>query len=471
MDRARHSSNPSMDNTPLPLPRRDLLCKAVLHYVTTDAVPIGMKRQPLEEKANSHLENFSLKNFINQKGMDLDERTKAFKEFTSHLEGEGLILYRRQVKGATKRQVTIHDPLTGGEKEMLMFGSNNYLSLAAHPHVVNSVKNYIDQYGIGAGGPPLLNGTTELHVQVEKKLAQFKGLDDTILFSSGFLAQLGWMTALIDKEDMVFFDEYSHASFFEGLKLTKCKKLPFRHNDLEGLEKKLDKYKHTGKTCWICVEGVYSMDGDLAPLNEVIEIAKRHNCRVAVDDAHGTGVIGEGKGTAHHFNIDPADIDIHFGTFSKAFGTSGGFVCAKQDLINYMRFMSRAHMFSAALPAPVVASVMAGLEVMEREKELFSNLSESVEYLLKKLDELGIAAESESAIIPILIPEGVNIRKMALEFHQQGIFVNSVEFPAVPLDKQRFRISMMATHTEEDIDQLVSVIKDLFIKYNIITVQ
>jgi glycine C-acetyltransferase len=423
--------------------------------------------QPSEPTASPHLENFSLKDCISMRGTSLDDRIRAFGELAAHADIEG-ILYRRQVSSPTQRRVIIHDDLTGDDKQMVMFGSNNYLSLTTHPHVVSSVRNSIDRYGVGAGGPPLLNGTTPLHIEAEKRLARFKGVGDAILFSSGFLAQLGWITALIDKEDMVFFDEYSHASFFEGLKIANCKKLPFRHNDLDDLRRKLKKYKRNAASCWICVEGVYSMDGDLAPLDQIVEIAKEHGCRVAVDDAHGTGVVGGGKGTAHHFQVDPSDIDIHFGTFSKALGTVGGFVCAEEDLISYMRFMSRSHMFSAALPAPIVASVLAGLDVIEQETELIARLDANVQYFLRELNQLGIRADTQSAIIAILVPGRVNIRRMALDFHRRGVFINSVEYPAVPADKQRFRVSMMATHTKEDIDLLVRSFRELFVQYGII---
>jgi glycine C-acetyltransferase len=216
---------------------------------------------------------------------------------------------------------------------------------------------------------------------------------------------------------------------------------------------------------YIGVEGVYSMDGDLAPLDKLVEICRKCNAYLVVDDAHGTGVMGNtGKGTAEHFNVD-GKIDLTMGTFSKTFAVTGGFVAASRSIINYMRFFARSYMFSASLPPVAIATVLAGLDVIQNEPGLLESLKNNIKYTEAKLSSLGFNTNSETAIFPLIVPVGMNIRKAAYEFHRRGIFVNSIEYPAVPLSLQRFRISIMATHTKKDIDKLVNTIEEVWSEY------
>lgn len=394
--------------------------------------------------------------------MKLEERTKFFANFINQLNQNNYSLYMRQINSASDREVVITDPVSGSQKKMLMFGSNNYLGLANHPYVKCKVNEAIDLFGTGIGGPPLLNGHTSLHAKLEEQLARLKKTQDALLFSSGYNANVGLLTAILNKNDIVLYDEFSHASFVDGLNMSKAKSLSFSHNNVDELEKLLMENKGRLGDIYVAVEGVYSMDGDLAPLDIIAPLCKKYNAILIVDDAHGTGVMGAyGKGTAEYFGVEDL-VDITVGTFSKAFGVVGGFVAASKEIVNYLRFFARSHMFSASLPPTVIAAVLAGIEIIENDVELSQSLWSNVNYAIQRINEVGINAKTDSAIIALKVPPEMNIRKAALQFHNAGIFVNSIEYPAVPINQQRFRISIIATHTKQDIDRLVECIEEIW---------
>jgi len=404
-------------------------------------------------------ENFNLRDvLLAGHRMKLHERVEFFSQFINKLNENNESLYMRQIDSAADREVVVLDPVNGERRGMLMFGSNNYLGLANHPYVKTKVKEAVDLFGIGIGGPPLLNGYTTLHKKLEERLAKLKHTEDAVLFSSGYNANVGLITALINTNDIVFYDEYSHASFADGLHMSKAKSYPFKHNNVVELEKLLLQNQNCAGDIYVGVEGVYSMDGDLSPLDIIAPLCKKYKAKLIVDDAHGTCVLGSfGGGTAEYFGVENL-VDITMGTFSKAFGVVGGFVAASKEVANYLRFFARSHMFSAALPPTVIAAVIAGIDVVENDVELSQQLWSNVEYAINEINKIGINAETESAIIALRVPAEMNIRKAALLFHQSGIFVNSIEYPAVPVNQQRFRISIMATHTKQDIKKLVETI-------------
>lgn len=372
-------------------------------------------------------------------------------------------MYMRLIDSPADREVEIIETSTGRRKKMLMFGSNNYLGLANHPHVREAVKKVVDAYGVGLAGPPLLNGYTGLHRLLEERLSALKHAEDTLIFPTGYGANVGLVTCLTGRHDRVLFDEYHHASLRDGLRMAMVPSRSFRHNDAGELRTLLTtpQPQSIGDT-FVCVEGVYSMDGDLAPLPEVVPLCRQRNAVLILDDAHGTGVMGEaGTGTAEHFGLEDA-IDISMGTFSEAFGVVGGFVSSSRPIVSYMRVFARSHIFSASLPPVVIAAVLAGLDVIEREPWLRDQLRANVGYAVEGLRRLGFDLRPESAIIALRVPVQMNIREAALRFHDAGVFVNCVEYPAVTLDQQRFRVSLMATHTKEDIDRLVECAADVW---------
>jgi len=409
-------------------------------------------------------ENFDLRDILlSGRKMKLQEKTKLFDSFINDLFFKKQMLHLRCISSPADREVKVIDSYTGETKSMLMFGSNNYLGLANHPYVKEFVWKKIHKCGAGIGGPPLLNGYTSLHRELEERLAHLKGAEDAMIFSSGYGANVGLVSALMSNEDLVVYDSYSHASFHDGIKMSGVQAVHFSHNDVGLLEQTLSRTESMNfKDRFVGVEGVYSMDGDIAVLDKIVPVCKSNNAILIIDDAHGTGVIGNnGSGTAEHFGLEN-EVDITMGTFSKTFAVSGGFVAASKPTINYLRYFARSYMFSASLPPTVVASVLAALDVMEKEPGLIEKLRRNINYTARCFTQLGFPANSLTPIFPLKVPVEMNIRNAGYEFHQNGIFVNSIEYPAVPKSQQRFRISVTATHTKQDIDKLVDAIAEIW---------
>ena len=409
-------------------------------------------------------ENFDLRQMLLcGKRLRLQEKTAMFTAFLDDLAAHHHFLQMRCITSAVDREVTVIDRETGSPKQMLMFGSNSYLGIANHPYVKERVQQAIREYGVGIGGPPLLNGYTKLHRELEERLAALKGAEDAMIFPAGYSANVGLVTGLVNETDTVLYDIYSHASFCDGMKMSGVNSAHFPHNNMAKLKGLLEVYRQrTDQDIFVGVEGVYSMDGDLAPLDVLVPLCKSHNAILIVDDAHGTGVMGpHGRGTAEQFGLE-GQIDITMGTFSKTFSATGGFIAAAKPIISYLRFFARSYMFSASLPPTVIATVLAGLDVMEQEPERFRQLWDNVAYANDGLRKLGFVLKSESPIFPLIVPVGMDLREAAHRFHDAGIFVNSIEYPAVPISQQRFRVSLMATHTRQDLDRLLEVVGEIW---------
>ncbi|MCH2082073.1 MAG: aminotransferase class I/II-fold pyridoxal phosphate-dependent enzyme [Saprospiraceae bacterium] len=410
-------------------------------------------------KPTSNLNNFLRNNYL----QPLQTRVENFHEFVQDLSQNNQITYQRTILSESNRMVTIWDNEAQKARKMLMFASNNYLGLSTHPYVKEKTLAAAQKYGIGMGGPPLLNGFSKLMAELEERLAALKHCESAMVFSSGYNANLGLISGITQRRDYVVYDELCHASFYDGLNLSKAKSLSFKHNSLIDLEEKLKKAKNSclGEI-FVATEGVFSMDGDLPPLDQMVPIVKKYGAILVLDDAHSTGVIGKnGTGTAEHFHVEK-DIDITVGTFSKSFAVAGGFVAASKEIINYLRYFARSYMFSAALPPMVLAAVLAGLEVMENEPELRKNLRNNIQYAISKLEKFGFASLPQSAVIALKAPTDMNIRKANFTLSQRGVFLNAVEYPAVSISEQRFRISLMAQHTKEDIDKLCTELESIW---------
>ena len=408
-------------------------------------------------------ENFELRQImLRGRAMRLQARTEFFAAFLDDLERKKQLFCLRCVTSPADREVRVIDPVSGFPRKMLMFGSNNYLGLANHPLVRARAQEAICSFGAGLGGPPLLNGYTALHRALEERLAALKGAEDALVFSSGYAANVGLVTGLASAGDAVVYDAYSHASFCDGIRMAGVQSFRFPHNDVDCLERLLQQKHSTSRDTYVGVEGVYSMDGDLAPLDRLVELCRDHGATLIVDDAHGTGVMGAtGRGTAEHFGVE-GRVPITMGTFSKAFAVTGAFVAGPKAVINFLRFFARSYMFSASLPPMVLASVLAGLDVLECEPDRLRRLHENVALAAAGLRRLGFPVHPAAAIIPLMVPAGMNIRDAARGFHERGIFVNSVEYPAVPITQQRFRISLMADHTPEDIRRLLTAVEEVW---------
>jgi glycine C-acetyltransferase len=412
-------------------------------------------------------ENFDLRDMLLKgRQLRLKDKTEYFTHFVNDLIENKQMQHMRCISSAADREVTVIDRYTGKKRKMIMFGSNNYLGLANHPYVKQKTIEAVSEFGAGIGGPPLLNGYTVMHRELEERLAHLKGAEDALIFSSGYGANVGLVSGLLNSNDVVVYDAYSHASFCDGIKMAESKSFRFPHNNITLLNQRLEQNTNNpDQDIYVGVEGVYSMDGDLAPLDKIVSLCKSKGVILIVDDAHGTGVMGKtGRGTAEHFNVEDL-IDITMGTFSKTFTATGGFVAASKPIINYLRFFARSYMFSASLPPVSIASVLACLDVIENEPELLNKLWDNINYTASSLKEIGIDVEPQSAIIPLRVPVGMDLRKAAVKFHDKGIFINSIEYPAVPISQQRFRISIMAAHTKGDIDRLIEAIDEIWYQY------
>lgn len=341
-------------------------------------------------------------------------------------------------------------------REVIMLGSNSYLGLTSHPEVKEAAKNAIELHGTGCAGSRFLNGTLDLHEELEKKLAKFVGKEDAIIYSTGFFANQGAISALISRNDVVFIDKLDHASIVDGTRLGFGEIVRFKHNDIEQLDKLMAKYPDKGKL--VVVDGVYSMDGDIAPLPDLIKVCKKHGARLYVDDAHSLGVLGKnGRGTADHFGCTD-DVDIIMGTFSKSLAAQGGFVAGEHKVIDYIRHHSRPFIFSASLAPALIATVDKALDIMMREPERIENLWKITRYAVDGFKRLGFnIGNAQTPIIPIIIGEMELTFKFWKLIYDMGVFANCVIPPAVPENKCIIRTSYIATHTIEQIDKALEV--------------
>ncbi|NJD52056.1 MAG: 8-amino-7-oxononanoate synthase [Candidatus Methanoperedens sp.] len=347
-------------------------------------------------------------------------------------------------------------------REYILLSSNNYLGLATHPKVKKAAADTIEIYGSGAGGSRLTTGNTDIYNKLEEKIADFKGAEDAIVFSSGYMANIGTISALMKRGDLILSDELNHASIIDGCRLSRADVKVYPHKDVSCLEKELGASKNSKKL--IVTDGVFSMDGDIAPLPEIIEIAERFDAMVMVDDAHATGVLGKhSRGTGDHFNVDA---DITMGTLSKALASSGGYVAGNNELIEYLRNVSRSFIFSTALPPPAVAAAAAAIDII-REENPATKLWRNVAIYKKGLIDVGFNIQCETQIVPIITGDTDTTMKAALLLEKQGIFVQGIRPPTVPEGVGRIRTTLMATHSKQDISDALVAIKIVKEKFNL----
>ena len=353
-------------------------------------------------------------------------------------------------------------------KKVLMFGSNSYLGLTNHPKVKEAAIEATKKYGTGCAGSRFLNGTLDIHVELENKLAKFVGKEDAIIYSTGFQVNLGVVSCLTGREDYIIWDELDHASIIEGRRLSFSNSLKFKHNNMESLEKVL-KSCDPGKAKLIVVDGIFSMEGDIAKLDKIVELSKKYNASVMVDEAHGIGVIGDhGRGVCNHFGMTD-DVDLIMGTFSKSFASLGGFIATDSVIANYLRHNSRSYIFSASATPAAIGAASAALDIMLTEPERQKHLWDITEYALKGFRDLGCEiGHTSTPIIPLYVRNNDKtflVTKMLLE---EGVFVNPVVSPAVAPDSTLIRFSLMATHTKEQIDFALDKIGKCFKQLDII---
>ena len=327
--------------------------------------------------------------------LNVRQRTEQYAEVLARELQRDLIV-AREIVSPMDREVLVRDAHTGESRSMLMFGSNNYLGYANHPYVLEQVRESLDRWGAGLGGPPLLNGTMEPHAALQRRVSALKSKEAALLYSSGYGANIGWLTALPHRGDVILMDERCHASLYDGARAAKARLVTFRHSCVDDLRTKLRDARTLKPTdIYVVVEGVYSMDGDLAPLDRIVEVCRGSGAFIALDDAHGTGILGPtGAGTAELFGVEN-EIDLAMGTFSKALAASGGFIAATRQIVEYLRFFSRPHFFSASMPPMVIAALHAGLDLLEREPQRRVRLHENVRHLVELLGAIGVHTGSQ----------------------------------------------------------------------------
>ena len=358
----------------------------------------------------------------------------------------GYYPYFPNIEKSDATEVTID-----GQKR-IMLGSNNYLGLSTHPKVIEAGINALNKYGSGLTGSRFLNGNITMHSELEERLAKFVGMDQALVFSTGFGVNLGIISAVADQNDYVFSDEFNHASIVDGIRFAGSIKRKYRHNDMKDLEYHL-KSANPERARFIVTDGVFSMEGDIAKLDVMSQLANKYHARLMVDDAHSIGVLGpKGDGTSAHFGVTN-EVDLIMGTFSKSFGSLGGFIAGEEAIIDYLKHHTRTMIFTAALPPTNVASTMAALELIESEPERRIKVLENSRYMRDNLKSMGYeVGETETPIIPVIIGKDVKAFYMWKDLLAAGVYTNPIVSPATPPGRSLLRTSYMATHTREQLD-------------------
>jgi 8-amino-7-oxononanoate synthase len=377
--------------------------------------------------------------------LDVFQKCRDFTR-VSDARAAGYYLMYREIESPQDPVVTMN-----GQK-VVMLGSMNYLGLTSHPKVKEAAIRATQKYGTGCAGSRLLNGTLDVHVHLEERLAQFMKREASLVFSTGYGVNVGVLSCLLGRHDVALVDSMDHASILDGIRLSFAKQMKFRHNDPADLEKKLG-LVDSDKGKLIAVEGVYSMEGDVAPLPEIVALKKQYGAGLFLDEAHSLGVFGEnGRGVAEYFGVED-DVDLVMGTFSKSLATVGGFIAGSEEVIDYIKHNARAQIFTAAIPPGAVAAVEAALDIIEAEPERRERLWENTEYMRVELEGLGFeTCGSQSPIISLLVGEDAATFQMAKRLQEEGVFVNPVMTPAVPAGHSMIRTSYMATHSREQLD-------------------
>ena len=428
-------------------------------------IDVDEPRQADQQTTPGPLE-YDYTNFYFGAGTDAFALLEPFADWWSAVKPSGYYLYELPLHTQPGTRVSVGDPKTGEVRhDLVNFASYNYLGLSYRPEVKQAIKEAAETYGGGSSGSPILSGTTNLHELFAEEIADFKGTESALIFPTGYSANLGTIAGLMRSGDLIVADQYSHASIVDGMILSKAKSRFFRHNRADDLDKKLRGFE--GKKL-VIVEGVYSMDGDTPPLGELIEVCQRHGARLMIDEAHSAFLFGEnGKGVAEDQGFD-ADIDIHLGTFSKSLGGQGGYVAGTKQLIDYLRGFSRSRVFSCALSPVVVAGLRKALELARNEPELRTQLWENVAYMQKLLSDAKVPiGDSTSHVIPIMVRDDARIFAMGEEIFREGVYINPVKYPAVGKHKSRFRMSISAAHSKEELEEGAAKIVKVLKRYEI----
>jgi glycine C-acetyltransferase len=384
-------------------------------------------------------------------------KTQWIVDELSNLKKSGLLTNIRTLSSPQGAWLVVDD------KKVLNFCSNNYLGLANHPLLVESAKAAIDEFGVGPGAVRPIAGTMALHLELERRLAAFKGVEAAITFQSGFNANLAAIPALVSKEDVIYSDELNHASIIDGCRLSRAKVIRYAHCNADDLRVQIEKSKDAGyRRSLIITDGVFSMDGDVAPLDKLYEVAQEFDALLMVDDAHGEGVLGKGgRGIVDHYNLH-GKVDVEMGTLSKAFGVVGGVIAGSQIIVDWLKQRGRPFLFSSAMTIPDVAACLASLNLLEESTELVDKLWENADYFKREMREIGFdTGVSTTPITPIMLGEAALAQDFSRRLFEDGIFAMALGFPTVPRGKARIRVMISAAHSREDLDRGLAAFKSV----------
>jgi glycine C-acetyltransferase len=422
-----------------------------LHVAGMNGSDGGQHKEMIEDPFK-----LSLSNFLAAEGRDPLQAPPSFTQWVRDSAWAGE-LYEPEMLSTADARTTIS--YEGKRHPVINFCSYNYLGLANHPEVIAAAHEALRTHGLGACGAPMLSGMTDLHRELERRVAKFLGREDAMLFNSGFGGALGTISGLMRKSDVAILDNRSHLSLRDGAILSRCRTEKFEHNDPVSLDTALRRQR--GRRKLVIVEGIYSMDGDFGNLKELIDIAQSHGASIFVDEAHSMLACGEnGRGAAERFGVEDR-IPLVYGTFSKAFAALGGFVAGSKETLQYLRFYAHPYVYSCALPPVVVAGILKALEIGSSRPELRRRLWENADYFHAQLRELEIdAGNSTTYIMPIVIGERERMYRLGHELRRRGLWVAPVDYPAVPLDRVCFRACVTAKHTRADLDEALNILAD-----------
>ena len=380
----------------------------------------------------------------------VDSKTQWIADELASLKSQGLFNTIRTIESPMDGHIVVDG------RHVLNFCANNYLGLANHPRLKEAAKRAIDEFGIGPGAVRSIAGTMSLHLQLEKRLAEFKRAEAVITFQSGFTANLATIPALVGKGDVIFSDQLNHASIIDGCRLSRATIVAYEHNNPDDLRRKIAETTEYGRRL-IVTDGVFSMDGDIAPLPALLEIAQEHQILLMVDDAHGEGVLGRGgRGIVDHFGLH-GQVDIEVGTMSKAFGVVGGIVAGKQVIVDWLRQRGRPFLFSSAMTVPDVAACLEAVDMLEASDELVSRLWQNAAFMKREMAALGFdVGGSETPIIPVMLGEAPLAQEFSRKLLENGVFAMAIGYPTVPKGKARIRVMNTAAHSQDDLEQALA---------------
>ncbi len=354
-------------------------------------------------------------------------------------------------------------------RQVINLSSNNYLGLTTHPRLRQRALEAIERWGVGSGAVRTIAGTMTIHMELEEKIAKFKHVEASVVFQSGFTANAGTVQAILGREDVIVSDELNHASIIDGCRLSRAEIKVFPHKDIEGCEKVLKEIaNHKGRKLLI-TDGVFSMEGDIAPLPQLVELAEKYGCIMMIDDAHASGVLGRnGRGTVDHYNLH-GRVDIQVGTLSKAIGALGGYVCASRDTVEFLYHRARPFLFSTSHPPSVAATCLAAFEVLEEEPQLIEKLWVNTKFFKEGLKKLGFnTGVSETPITPVIVGDAALAHEFSCQLFQEGVFAQGIGFPTVPQGKARIRTIVTATHPQEELQRALGILEKVAKKLKII---